>query len=31
MRDFFETETGKWIGIVILFGIIVVGHFVLNK
>jgi hypothetical protein len=27
MRDFFETEVGNWIGIILLFGIIVVGHF----
>jgi len=29
MRDFLETEKGKWFGIVILIGIIVTGYFVI--
>ena len=28
MRDFFDTELGKWIGISVFIAILVVGHFV---
>jgi len=28
MRDFLKTETGNWIGIVLLIIVIVVGHFI---
>ncbi len=30
LRNFFETETGNWVGIIILFGIIVIGHLLIN-
>jgi len=28
MRNFFETETFKWIGMTLLTSIIVIGHFI---
>ncbi len=29
-RDFFESERGKWFGIIIFFLIIIIGHYITN-